>query len=87
MSELDPICEAIQPEISRALGVIGVIAQKQAEGRAASIRELSGGAIETTHEQLDAIAKGIQAELISELREQVRSTVTSYTAITETFKG
>lgn len=77
-----PIITAISPDLDDALAVIGRVAQHQAQGRASSIRRLSGGAIETSPAQLTAIADGIAAELISQLREQVRSTVRAYTAST-----
>ncbi len=75
-----PILAAIAPDLDNALAVIAHIAQHQAEGRASSIRRLSGGTIETSPSQVEVIANGIAAELISQLREQVRSTVGAYTA-------
>lgn len=81
------ITASLAPELDRALAVIGTIAQRQAEGRATSIAQLSNGAVTTSPEQVEAIAAGIRADLIGELRDQVRSTVSSYTASTEMFKG
>lgn len=75
-----PILASIGPELDHALAVIAQIAQQQAQGRASSILRLSGGTIETSPGQLAAIADGIAADLITQLREHVRSTVGAYTA-------
>lgn len=81
------ITEAIEPDIAKALGVIANIAEKAARGRASSIVELSGGAVTTTPEQVETIAASIRAQMIGELREQVRSTVVAYTTTTQVFKA
>lgn len=81
------ITSAIEPSIDDALKVIGEIAQKQAQGRAASIAQLSGGAVTTSPEQVEAIASGIRAAMVIEIRDQVRSTLTAYTASSLVFKG
>ena len=83
----NPITGAIEPDIGKALKSIGEIARKKAEGRASSIAQLSDGTVQPTPEQLDAIAASIQAAMITDLREQVRSTVNAYSARAELFGG
>lgn len=67
-----PLMTAIAADIGAAIDAIAIAAARRAQSRAAEVSRVSGGAVETTPEQLAAIQARASDELFGELRAQLR---------------
>lgn len=70
MTTLQQIIDDLSPDIDSA---IASASARVAQGRAEKVGEVSGGAVQTTAEQLDAMKRKASDELYSSLREQLAS--------------
>jgi len=76
MTTLQEIIDDLSPDID---GTIAGASVRVAQGRADKVSEVSGGAVQTTPEQLDAMRTKAADEMYSTLREQLASLFRVYT--------
>jgi hypothetical protein len=78
------LTELVAADLAPAIDAIATAAKRVAAQRAKQVAQVSGGAVETTPEQLTAIEARAVDELSAELRTQLRDVATVYiTSITE----
>lgn len=74
----ESVISGISADIAPAIDAIAIESAKRAQGRANEIARVSGGAVETTAEQLSAIQAKASDELFDELRERIRDVVRAF---------
>lgn len=70
MTTLQQIIDDLSPDIDSTIATASV---RVAQGRANKVAEVSGGAVQTTPDQLDAMRVKAADEMYSSLREQLAS--------------